>query len=175
MSFDRLVAVPASAAAPGVAVGVLVLGIGPIPPTMRAGIGAVLVLYAIHGLTRPALPAGSAPAPLADSGVGFLNGMLGGMTGLAGIIVVIWSGLRGWPKDVQRASVSADRELRPFAMKRDRAWRYRHDRPSTPLKLFVLGLPVLLARHLARAQALRPSRRGRLSPCRSAAVHGDFC
>ena len=29
--------------------------------------------------------------------------MLGGLTGLAGILVVIWCGLRGWAKDVQRA------------------------------------------------------------------------
>ena len=29
--------------------------------------------------------------------------MLAGVTGLAGILVTVWSGLRGWPKDVQRA------------------------------------------------------------------------
>src|SRR6476619_7156204 len=34
--------------------------------------------------------------------VGFLNGMLGGKAGLAGVLVTIWFGLRGWPKDVQR-------------------------------------------------------------------------
>jgi uncharacterized protein len=34
--------------------------------------------------------------------VGLLNGILGGATGLAGIAVTIWCGLRGWPKDVQR-------------------------------------------------------------------------
>src|SRR5262245_6441716 len=34
--------------------------------------------------------------------IGFLNGALGGLTGLAGILVTIWCGLRGWPKDVQR-------------------------------------------------------------------------
>jgi uncharacterized protein len=35
--------------------------------------------------------------------VGFLNGILGGLTGLAGILTTIWCGLRGWPKDEQRA------------------------------------------------------------------------
>jgi uncharacterized protein len=35
--------------------------------------------------------------------LGFVNGVLGGVTGLAGILVTIWFGLRGWPKDVQRA------------------------------------------------------------------------
>ena len=39
----------------------------------------------------------------AHAGVGFLNGILGGLTGLAGILTTIWCGLRGWPKDEQRA------------------------------------------------------------------------
>ena len=51
---------------------------------------------------RPTLaPVRSGGAAL-DTGVGFLNGVLGGATGFAGILVTIWSGLRGWPKDVQR-------------------------------------------------------------------------
>jgi uncharacterized protein len=37
-----------------------------------------------------------------DGAVGFLNGVLGGLTGLAGILVTIWCNLRGWPKDVLR-------------------------------------------------------------------------
>lgn len=39
----------------------------------------------------------------ADGAVGFFGGVLGGATGLAGIPVTIWSGLRDWPKDEQRA------------------------------------------------------------------------
>jgi hypothetical protein len=39
---------------------------------------------------------------LADIGVGVLSGMLGALTGFAGILIVIWSGLRGWSRDVQR-------------------------------------------------------------------------
>jgi hypothetical protein len=31
----------------------------------------------------------------AESAVGFLNGVLGGATGLAGILPTIWTGLRG--------------------------------------------------------------------------------
>jgi uncharacterized membrane protein YfcA len=140
LSFDRLWPFLLGAA-PGVAVGVLVLEWAN-PATMRAGIGAVLVLYAIHGLTRPALPPVRAGA-LADSGVGFLNGMLGGMTGLAGIIVVIWSGLRGWPKDVQRA-VFQPIGVATFAMSAIGLGATGTIAVDT-LKLFVLGLPVLLA------------------------------
>ena len=39
----------------------------------------------------------------ADAAVGFLNGVLGGATGLGGILPMVWSGLRGWPRDEQRA------------------------------------------------------------------------
>lgn len=140
LSFDRLWPFLLGAA-PGVAVGVLVLEWAN-PATMRAGIGAVLVLYAIHGLTRPALQPVHAGA-LADSGVGFLNSVLGGMTGLAGIIVVIWSGLRGWPKDAQRA-VFQPVGVATFAMSAIGLGAAGTIAIDT-LKLFVLGLPVLLA------------------------------
>jgi hypothetical protein len=39
----------------------------------------------------------------ADVGVGFMNGMLAGLTGLPGFIITIWCQLRGWKKDLQRA------------------------------------------------------------------------
>jgi hypothetical protein len=67
------------------------------------GVGAFLVLYSLYALLRPAIPAVKAGGAAADAGIGFLNGVLGGITGLAGILVIIWCGLRGWTKDVQRA------------------------------------------------------------------------
>ena len=41
--------------------------------------------------------------PTADGGVGFLNGILCGLTGFPGFIITIWCQLRGWKKDFQRA------------------------------------------------------------------------
>ncbi|HEV3160553.1 MAG TPA: hypothetical protein VGZ89_11290 [Xanthobacteraceae bacterium] len=38
-----------------------------------------------------------------DALAGLFGGVLGGATGLAGIVVMIWSGLREWSKDEQRA------------------------------------------------------------------------
>src|SRR5260370_40457733 len=66
----------------GVPLGVAVLSYAN-PDHMRAGIGALLIVYSIYALARPALQpvvAGGAPA---DAGVGLLNGILGGATGLA--------------------------------------------------------------------------------------------
>ncbi len=89
-------------AATGVPVGVLILTWSN-PAHVRIGVGVFLVLYSLYALFRPAIPPVKAASPVLDAGVGFLNGVLGGMTGLAGILVTIWCGLRGWPKDVQRA------------------------------------------------------------------------
>ena len=71
------------------------------PSHMRTVVGLLLVLYSAYGLVRPVIKPVQAKTP-ADIGIGFLNGLLGGLTGLAGIVVVIWCQLRGWPKDHQR-------------------------------------------------------------------------
>jgi len=69
---------------------------------VRLSIGALLILYSLYNLARPALqpPQGGAAA---DLGVGVANGLIGGLTGLGGIAVTIWCQLRGGPKDKQRA------------------------------------------------------------------------
>ena len=39
-----------------------------------------------------------------DGSIGIVNGIIGGATGLAGIVVTIWCTLRGWPRDEQRTT-----------------------------------------------------------------------
>jgi len=70
--------------------------------TLRITIGVLLVLFSLYGLIRPAFTPveGSVPVEL---GVGVVNGLIGGLTGLGGIAVTIWSQLRAGPKDAQRA------------------------------------------------------------------------
>jgi uncharacterized protein len=71
------------------------------PMHLRTGVGALLMAYSIYSLARPAFrPVQSGVST--DVSVGFFNGLLGGLTGLTGIIVTIWCQLRGWPKDEQR-------------------------------------------------------------------------
>lgn len=72
------------------------------PAHLRTGVGALLVIYGAYGLAQPALK----PVPsnrVIDTGIGFANGVLAGLTGLPGFIITIWCQLRGWKKDVQRA------------------------------------------------------------------------
>ena len=78
----------------GVPIGVAILGVAD-PLLVRRGIGVLLVLYSIYALARPALTPFAGAHPAVDFGIGFLNGVLGGMTGLTGVIITIWCGLRG--------------------------------------------------------------------------------
>jgi uncharacterized protein len=87
----------------GVPVGILVLRWVP-PGTLRTAIGLLLIVFSLYNLVRPALPSAKQAGRLADAGAGFINGLVGGATGLAGIVVVIWSSLRGWSRDEQRAA-----------------------------------------------------------------------
>jgi uncharacterized membrane protein YfcA len=86
----------------GVPLGVLTLARAD-PHYLRVGVGVVLALFSLYGLLRPTIKPIKAGATAGDVGAGFLNGVLGGATGLAGIIVIIWCQLRGWAKDEQRA------------------------------------------------------------------------
>ena len=125
----------------GVPAGVAVLGWAN-PDVMRAGVGALLIVYSTYGLARPAMKPIVAGAR-ADAGVGLLNGILGGATGLAGIIVTIWCGLRGWPKDAQRA-VFQPVGVAIFAM--STVWLGVGGAVNADtLRLFAIGLPILLA------------------------------
>jgi len=126
----------------GAPVGVAILGWAR-PEHVRVAVGVLLVLYSIHALVRPALKpveAGGAPA---DAAIGFLNGVLGGLTGLAGIVVTIWCGIRGWPKDQQRA-VFQPVAVAIFAISAIGLGTQGTISRET-IRLFLLGLPVLLA------------------------------
>jgi uncharacterized membrane protein YfcA len=108
---------------------------------MRAFIGAALILFSIYSLMRPKLPAVGG-GRIADGVVGVLSGLLGGSTGLAGVPVIVWSSLRGWSKDEQRALFQPV-VLSVFAM--TLLW-FGGTGTVTPdtLRLFVVGLPAVL-------------------------------
>jgi uncharacterized membrane protein YfcA len=72
------------------------------PAWLRAGVGALLVVYGAYGLMQPAFRPVQATAAL-DGSVGFANGVLCGLTGLPGFIITVWCQMHGWTKDVQRA------------------------------------------------------------------------
>lgn len=128
-------------AALGVPIGVSALTIAN-PSHVRLGIGVFLIAFSLWNLFRPPVRPIVWGGAVADAAVGFLNGVLAGITGLAGILVIIWCGLRGWSKDEQRA-IFQPTAVAIFIMAAlwlggrgavgaDTAW------------LFIAGLPVLL-------------------------------
>lgn len=113
------------------------------PGMMRLAIGTVLILYSAYALVRPSMPPVKRGGAAADAAVGVLNGILGGATGLAGIIVTIWCGIRGWPKDVQR-TVFQPVGVAVFVM--SAAWLgTRGEIGRDTIWLFIIGLPALAA------------------------------
>jgi uncharacterized membrane protein YfcA len=113
------------------------------PRSVRIAVGAILIAYSLYALLRPKLKVADSVPPIADVTVGFVNGLLGGLTGLAGIVVTIWCNLRGLPKEVQRAIFQPVAVL-VFAM----AALWLGAKGSLTLetaKLFALGLPFLFA------------------------------
>jgi uncharacterized membrane protein YfcA len=129
-------------AAIGVPIGVGILTWAD-PAHVRVGVGAFLVLYSLYALFRPTINPVRAGGAAADTGVGFLNGVVGGITGLAGILVTIWCGLRGWPKDVQR-TVFQPVAVVTFLMSALWIGARGAITPDT-IRLFLIGLPALLA------------------------------
>jgi uncharacterized membrane protein YfcA len=128
-------------AAIGVPVGVTLLTWSD-PRSVRIAVGIILILYSFYAFFRPALKF-SGGGRASDGAIGFLNGVLGGLTGLAGILVTIWCNLRGWPKDVQR-TVFQPVAVAIFLM--SALWLGARGRITTETaKFFAIGLPCLLA------------------------------
>ena len=111
------------------------------PAYLRTGVGVLLVLYSIYGLAQPAFKPIKAGVS-ADAGIGVLNGLFAGVTGLPGLIVTIWSQLRGWPKDVQR-TVFQPVMLAAIVMNAVTLSLAGAVTAET-VELYVLGLPLLL-------------------------------
>ena len=69
---------------------------------MRLAVGCALILFSLYSLARPKLAPVTSGGWPADAAVGLLSGVLGGATGLAGILTILWCNLRGWPRNEQR-------------------------------------------------------------------------
>jgi uncharacterized protein len=109
---------------------------------MRTFVGLGLVLFSLYSLARPSLrkPGGGTAA---EGAVGVVSGFLGASTGLAGIPVIVWSTIRGWTKDEQRA-VFQPVAVAMFFM--TLLWFASSGTITrATMGLFLLGLPAVLA------------------------------
>ena len=112
------------------------------PAHLRTVVGLLLVIYSVYGLAKPVIKPMQSGTPV-NVGVGFLNGLLGGLTGLAGVVVAVWCQLQGWPKDMQRTIIQP--ALFAALTMSTVALIVAGALTAETAKLFVLGLPVLLA------------------------------
>jgi uncharacterized membrane protein YfcA len=112
------------------------------PAYLRTGVGVLLLLYSSYGLARPEFKPVQAGA-LTDGGIGFVNGLVSGLTGLPGLVVTIWCQLRGWPKDVQR-TIFQPVMLAAIAVNAV-SLTIAGAITAETVKLYLLGLPMLLA------------------------------
>ncbi len=70
----------------------------------RFGVGLILILYCTATFAVANLPKITRGGKWADGIVGLVSGVMGGLGGLSGPAPIIWCALRGWDKNVQRAT-----------------------------------------------------------------------
>jgi uncharacterized membrane protein YfcA len=75
--------------------------------SFKLGIGAFLVLYSAYVLVRRTQISSAWGGRTADGVVGFAGGILGGLTGMSGVLPVIWTDIRGWTKEQRRGVMQA--------------------------------------------------------------------
>ena len=125
----------------GIPLGVELLRVAP-AVSMRTGIGIFMIAFSLYSLFKPALAPVKGERPFADGSIGVLSGIIGGATGLATILPTIWSTLRGWPKDEQRAVFQPVGVTLFFVMA---VWLGGIGTiDDATLRLFLIGLPAVL-------------------------------
>lgn len=75
------------------------------PKFFKIGVGCFLVAYPGYVLARRGQISSPWGGKLADGTVGFGGGILGGLTGLSGVLPVVWTDIRGWTREQRRGVV----------------------------------------------------------------------
>ncbi len=73
------------------------------PTTFKLAVGILLAIWCPAMLLARDLPRIARGGRLADAAVGLIGGVMGGLGGLTGPAATLWTTLRGWDRDAQRA------------------------------------------------------------------------
>jgi uncharacterized protein len=88
----------------GVPIGVFILhNVDPL--RFKLAIGALLTAYGLYGLLTSAPRAIRWGGRGLDAFAGLIGGVLGGLAGMSGTVPAIWTQLRGWKRDLRRATM----------------------------------------------------------------------
>lgn len=126
----------------GVPIGVFALhNIDPV--RFRLALGALFALYGAFGLLSPISAKIKAGGRGLDAVIGGVGGFLGGLGGLSGSVPAIWTELRGWKRDLRRATM----QVYNIAMHSMTLAVYARTGAlnATSGKLFAVTAPLLLA------------------------------
>jgi uncharacterized membrane protein YfcA len=112
------------------------------PVRFRLALGVLFTLYGAYGLAAPNLHKIKAGGRGLDALVGGVGGFLGGLGGLSGSVPAIWTELRGWKRDLKRATM----QVYNIAMHCLTLAIYSrtHALNATSWKLYALSAPLLL-------------------------------
>src|SRR5271167_5029155 len=129
------------AGALGVPVGVFLLHNAD-PRHFKLFIGILLTLYSLFGLLVRDPPRIEAGGSGLDAFAGLLGGVLGGLGGMSGTVPAIWTQLRGWKRDLRRATM----QVYNIAMHVTTLTVYSRTGTldATTLKLFAVVAPAML-------------------------------
>jgi uncharacterized membrane protein YfcA len=72
------------------------------PTAFKASVGVLLVVWCPLMLFARDLPRVQWGGRWADTGVGWIGGVMSGLGGLSGPAPILWSTLRGWDRHIQR-------------------------------------------------------------------------
>jgi uncharacterized membrane protein YfcA len=71
--------------------------------SFKLRVGLLLICYPIYVLTKKSQGGIGFGGRMDDRTVGFMSGTLGGLAGLSGPLLIIWTDARGWTKDQRRS------------------------------------------------------------------------
>ena len=125
----------------GVPIGVFLLHNAD-PSRFKLAIGTLLTLYGLDGLLVRDPPRVKAGGRGLDAFVGLVGGVLGGLAGMSGALPAIWTQLRGWKRDLKRATMQAyNIALHVLTLS---AYASTGTLDATAFRLFALVAPAML-------------------------------
>lgn len=125
----------------GVPIGVFLLhNVDPV--RFKIAIGTLLTLYSLFGLLARDLPRIKVGGRSLDAFIGLIGGVLGGLGGMSGSVPAMWTQLRGWKRDLRRATM----QVYNIAMHTLTLTAYARTGTldATAFRLFILVAPAML-------------------------------